>query len=176
MLSVVWSDESGKLLYYKNKGELVPEGEIVITHATFTFDAKLKPGVFEIRYISVLRQLQTNYSTGYMKIYCILLAQICDGANHYTWNAFLTSWQPLILVLFLSLCVNRIGDSTVELEASGREEMFTWLQELQARRKDIVKQHRATARAQVTHSLAYHYIYGRHKRKRSMCSIKNVLL
>ena len=48
-----------------------------------------------------------------------------------------------------SLSPRRIGDNAIELEASGREEMFTWLQELQARRKDIIKQHRASARAQV---------------------------
>ena len=48
-----------------------------------------------------------------------------------------------------SLFADRIGDNAIELEASGREEMFTWLQELQARRKDIIKQHRASARAQV---------------------------
>ena len=47
---IIISDDTGKLLYYKNKGELLPEGEIIITHATFSFDAKLKPGVFEIRY------------------------------------------------------------------------------------------------------------------------------
>jgi len=47
---VLSSDNVGKLLYYKSKGELRPEGEIFITHATFSFDVKDKPGVFEIRY------------------------------------------------------------------------------------------------------------------------------
>lgn len=46
------SDDTGKLLYYKSKGELRAEGEILITHATFSFDVKDKPGVFEIRYIA----------------------------------------------------------------------------------------------------------------------------
>ncbi|XP_067934653.1 TBC1 domain family member 2B-like [Watersipora subatra] len=77
----VYSDDGGRLLYYKSKGDTKPEGHILITHAIFTFDVKEKPGVFEIR---------TN-------------------------------------------------DNVTVLEANDREEMFTWLQELQSRRKEITQ-------------------------------------
>lgn len=37
----------------------------------------------------------------------------------------------------------RAGDTIMTLEASDREEMFTWLQELQTRRKDITQKRAA---------------------------------
>lgn len=52
--------------------------------------------------------------------------------------------------LALVLIAYRIDDTIIALEASGREEMFLWLQELQTRRKDFVKQNRAAARTQVS--------------------------
>lgn len=45
------SDESGKLLYYKSREDLSPEGEILIKNAVFNFDPKEKPGIFEIRFV-----------------------------------------------------------------------------------------------------------------------------
>lgn len=50
----VFGDNTCKLYYYRNTHDLIPLGEIDISHASFHFDASNtdKPGSFEIRYLS----------------------------------------------------------------------------------------------------------------------------
>lgn len=50
-----------------------PEGEIFITHATFTFDVKEKPGVFEIRYAIIITAVNNLFN---MVIYCAIIFNI----------------------------------------------------------------------------------------------------
>lgn len=50
----VFADSTCNLLYYRNPKDLIPLGEINISHATFTFDTaseRIANNIFEIRYV-----------------------------------------------------------------------------------------------------------------------------